>query len=243
MEQTMSTSAGATALSTPPARLTAVYHKHIALGARLESRYSWLVPVVYPVAPGRAAEAVKRGVGLIDIGDAGKIDVKCSNLDALLATVFAPQTPLAVNATVVVNDALRVCRLTREQALLLTSPATFQETFDRLRDIVSTIEHTHVLDLTGALCGLRLVGPNAHVLLERLTSMDLAPDRFADGALAQCGLARVHAIVLRRDAGRTLGYDLFVDRDFGAYLWDSLLEAGAPLGIAPVGRGVEEEAG
>jgi aminomethyltransferase len=236
----MPTAAGPTTFSEPPTRLTALYHKHVALGAKLESRHSWLVPVSY-AAPGREAAAIQHGIGLIDIGDIGKIDVKSSDLDAVLAAVLSQSTPLPVNATEVMNDSLRVCRLTRDQALLFTTPSAFQEIFDRLHGIADTITHTHLTDLTGALCGLRLLGPNASFLLERLTSVDLAPDRFADGALAQCGLARVHAIVLRRDAAGILGYDLFVDRDLGAYLWDSLLETGAPLGIAPVGRGAEKE--
>jgi len=40
---------------------------------------------------------------------------------------------------------------------------------------------------------------------------------------------RVYAI-------RPYSYDLYVDRDLGAYLWDVLLAQGAPLGLKPVGR-------
>ncbi len=247
MEQIMSTPTGShgAGAATPfarPARLTAVYHKHLALGARLESRQSWLVPVSY-ASPTDEAEVIRHGVGLLDIGDSGKIDLKSNDLDAVLAVALPQATPIPVGLTTLANGSLRALRLTPDQALLLTTPGTFHEIFNRLRNIADTVAHTHLVDLTGALCGLRLLGPNAPFVLERLTSVDLAPDRFADGALAQCGLARVHAIVLRRDATGTLGYDLFVDRDLGGYLWDSLLEAGAPLGIAPVGRGAEEETG
>jgi aminomethyltransferase len=73
-------------------------------------------------------------------------------------------------------------------------------------------------------------------VLERLSWLDLAPDRFTDGALAQGSVARIHALIVRRDTTGLTGYDLYVDRDLGAYLWDVLLEQGAPLGLKPVGR-------
>jgi len=30
-------------------------------------------------------------------------------------------------------------------------------------------------------------------------------------------------------------YEILVPRDFGEYLWDALLDAGAPVGVRPVG--------
>jgi glycine cleavage system aminomethyltransferase T len=53
--------------------------------------------------------------------------------------------------------------------------------------------------------------------------------------VAQGSLSRVQAVIARRDAGGTPGYDIYVDRDLGSYLWDSLIDQGAPLGIKPVG--------
>jgi glycine cleavage system aminomethyltransferase T len=71
--------------------------------------------------------------------------------------------------------------------------------------------------------------------------VELAPRRFGHGAAAQAAVAKVHALIARRDRGGIAGYDLYVDRDLGVYLWRSLLEAGAPLGLWPVGRDAEGE--
>src|SRR5207248_1323322 len=86
-----------------------------------------------------------------------------------------------------------VYRLTDEQALLITAPDALQNTLDTLANVVSAHSCTHVTDLTSALCGMRLLGPKAPAVLERLSSLDLAPDRFTDGALAQGSVAGIGA--------------------------------------------------
>lgn len=225
-----------------PVRLTALHRQHLAHGATMVERDGWLLPASYGDAAAEAA-ALRQAVGLLDIGESGKIDVKSDDLDGVLATLSqagkkteqaAPLPNLMVS---VLGDTIQVYRLTDGHALIITAPAALQATLQTLNTAASASACAHVTDVTGALCGLRLAGPQAPALLERLATHDLTPDRFADGALAQCGLARVQAIVARRDAAGLLGYDLYVDRDLGGYLWDALMEQGAPLGLTPVGRG------
>lgn len=221
-----------------PVRLTALHREHVGHGAELVERDGWLMPLSYGDAEGEAA-ALREGVGLLDIGHGGKIDVKSGDLDALLGAVFPRigRVEVGTTARAASDGATRVYRLTGEEALLLTPPASLQGTLENLDRAASSVACTSVIDLTSALCGVRLLGPNAPAVLERLCSLDMAPDRFADGALAQSAVARVHAIIARHDVAGATGYDLYVDRDLGRYLWDSLLDQGAPLGIRPVGLG------
>ncbi len=230
-----------------PVRLTALHREHVARGAEMVERDGWLLPRSYG-DPAIEAATVREAVGLLDVGDEGKIDLKSDDLDAALAVLRSNGTNgkragaaiphLAVTA---LSETVGVCLLTRTQALLLTPPAALRETLAALTRAEASVEHTHATDLTGALCGLRLLGPRAPAVLERLSSLDLAPDRFADGALAQGGLARLQALIVRRDEGGLTGYDLYVDRDLGLYLWETLLEQGAPLGLAPVGVAVGDQ--
>jgi glycine cleavage system aminomethyltransferase T len=235
-----------------PVRLTALYHEHVAAGADLVECDGWLLPRSYgnPVAE---HAAVRAAVGLLDISESGKVDLKSDDLDAALGAAFKGIGRVEVGRAVPAGEGgtTRVCRLTDEQALVITAPAALRNTLNTLGNVASAQSYTpaeggsrsflRVTDLTSALCGVRLVGPNAPAVLERLSSLDLAPDRFADGALAQGSVARIHALIVRRDAagGRMqyalTGYDLYVDRDLGAYLWEILLEQGAPLGLKPVG--------
>jgi glycine cleavage system aminomethyltransferase T len=229
-----------------PVRLTALYHEHVAAGAALVERDGWLVPRSYG-NPTVEQRAVRGAVGLLDISGSGKVDLKSDDLDAALGAAFNGLGRVEVGRAVPAGEGgtTRVCRLTEGQALLVTAPDALQNTLDALGKVAFAQTCTHVTDLTSALCGLRLVGPRAPAVLERLSWLDLASDRFADGALAQGSVARIHALIVRRDtAGGRMqyaptGYDLYVDRDLGAYLWDVLLEQGAPLGLKPVGYETE----
>jgi aminomethyltransferase len=220
-----------------PVRLTALYHEHVAAGAALVERDGWLLPRSYG-NPTAEQIAVREAVGVLDISESGKVDLKSDALDAALGAAFTGLGRVEVGRAGPAGErgTTRICRLTEGQALLVTAPDALQGTLDALGKVASAQTCTHVTDLTSALCGLRLLGPKAPVVLERLSWLDLAPDRFTDGALAQGSVARIHALIVRRDTTGLTGYDLYVDRDLGAYLWDVLLEQGAPLGLKPVGR-------
>jgi aminomethyltransferase len=226
-----------------PVRLTALYHAHLSREASMVERDGWLLPKHYGNSHSEQAK-IRRAAGLLDIGESGMIDLKSAAPDAVLSAAFPNAGPVTVGRWTAAGDnaGTRIARLTGEQALLITAPDTVQATLYALQQAA---DHpcTHLTDLTGARCGLRLLGPVAPTILEWLCSLDLTVDRFSDGSVAQSGLARVHALIARRDAGGLSGYDLYVDRDLGLYLWDALLEAGTPLGLAPVGRDAEEGLG
>jgi sarcosine oxidase, subunit alpha len=50
----------------------------------------------------------------------------------------------------------------------------------------------------------------------------------------------VPAMILRFDRQKTLAYEILVPRDFGEYVWEALLDAGAPLGVRAVGAAALE---
>jgi aminomethyltransferase len=241
----------------PPSlrRLTALYHEHRARGAAFVERDGWLLPRAYgnPAAEGAA---LREAAGLLDISECGKLDVKSATFDAVLASAFHDEPPLGDPSR---DPSFCVYRLTSEHALVVTAPAAASSILQNLQSAAAAAACAHVTDLTSALCGLRLLGPRAPAVLERLCALDLADESFAasfdpwNGKVAQGAVGGVHAIIASlslvsssealsqpdgatSDATSQHGYDLYVDRDLGAYLWSTLLEAGAPLGLLPVGR-------
>ncbi len=232
-----------------PVRLTALYYEHLSREAKMVEQHGWLLPRSYGNPPAEQA-ALRQAAGLLDIGESGAIDLKSDALDAVLTAGFPDTGPVAVGRWAVAGGQAntRICRLTGEQALILTLPDEVQARVDLLRRQAAAHPCTHATDLTGARCGLRLLGPHAPAVLERLCALDLAPGTddkagFAHGALAQGSVAAIHTLIVRRDTAGLPGYDLYVDRDLGAYLWDALLDAGAPLGLILAGRAAEEDLG
>ncbi|GAC1431417.1 MAG: hypothetical protein NVSMB65_04950 [Chloroflexota bacterium] len=223
-----------------PLALTALYDEHVRRGARMAEYEGWLLPRRYGSGEG-ARDALMRSAGLRDIGAATVLDIAGGDVDVLLAAAFpesvAPQA--GTSLTTAETGGARVARLTDEHALVVAAPATAPLLLPLLHAAAQG-KRASVTDLTGGLCGLRLLGPAAPAVLQRVSSLDLAPDCFGDGAVAQSAIAGVHAVILRRDSGGLSGYDLYVTRDVGLYLWGAVLEAGAPLGLTPVGTDVGE---
>ena len=48
-------------------------------------------------------------------------------------------------------------------------------------------------------------------------------------------MAEVYVILLRWDRAGLPGYDIYVSREYGEYIWDAMLEAGHEYGIVPFG--------
>jgi glycine cleavage system aminomethyltransferase T len=42
-------------------------------------------------------------------------------------------------------------------------------------------------------------------------------------------------MIIRRDRGGALTFDLFADCSYAGYLWDAILDAGREFGMRPVG--------
>jgi aminomethyltransferase len=93
-------------------------------------------------------------------------------------------------------------------------------------------------DLSDDLALLAVQGPNAVALVAGMTAdavTDLRPFHFKDTSIAG-----VHGAVSRTGYTGEDGFELYVDSPDAAGLWDTLLEAGKPAGLVPVGLGARD---
>ena len=93
----------------------------------------------------------------------------------------------------------------------------------------------HVLDATSGFAGVSVGGPLGRSLLEGVTELNVSPGEFPDMSCAQGGFAGVYGLLIRRDLGPLLHYELYFGREFGAYLWEALIEAGQDYSVVPFG--------
>ena len=75
-------------------------------------------------------------------------------------------------------------------------------------------------------------GSPAARMFAKLCAIDLAPDRFADGSIAQTSVARLSAIIIRDDVNSQLGFSVLVESASAEYFWDCLLDAMGEFGAA-----------
>ena len=76
-------------------------------------------------------------------------------------------------------------------------------------------------------------------MLRKLCALPLDPRDFPNLRVAQSSLAKVHCILVRRDLGGLPGFDLYVERPYGDYVWRSVIDAGQEFGMVPFGWGAK----
>lgn len=231
-------------------RRSALHAAHLAAGARMAEHAGWQCPDVYTRLE-EELDAARERVGLADLSPTAKLDVQGAGSRAALARRLSLAAP-AVGAVVRVaahglgvGDGSgdqpdgRLCCLATDH-LRLHAPAG---TGTRIAAHWETLHaadtsddtHVHVTDVTSNATAVQLTGPHSRALLSKLTALDLRAREFADLACAQAGLAGVQALIVRADVGGRLSFEVACGREFGAYVWEALLDAGREFDARPIG--------
>ena len=221
-----------------PVALSAIHPKHLSLGAVIVESDGWQRPASYTSAE-EEVERVRDGVGICDISPLGKIVVH-GDVEAYLAEGFpqpVPSKPGESGRLQAAEDSgikeMVVARLAHDEVLLLTAPNQAPLVIGLLESESDRCAHS--VDVTSVLAGIKITGPSASRLLAGVTEMDLRSESFPDMSCAQGSVSQVHGTILRVDHGGLLSYDLYFGREYGEYMWDSLMEAGSPHGVTPFG--------
>jgi aminomethyltransferase len=227
-------------------RRTALYERHAAAGARLIEFGGWEMPVQY----GGILEehrTVRERAGLFDLSHMGELWVSGAGAGAGLAHALVSDPPrLAIGrahySMIVAPDGgilddLIVYR-TAESGFLVVPNAGNRETVaaalgERLAGFEATFD-----DASMRTSLVAVQGPAAAAILGPLTDVDLGPLRYY--AIAQGRVAGLPAWVARTGYTGEDGFELFVAWDDAPAVWDALMAAGAPLGLAPVGLGARD---
>jgi heterotetrameric sarcosine oxidase gamma subunit len=93
----------------------------------------------------------------------------------------------------------------------------------------------YVLDATGHYAVLELIGPYGCAVLSQLTSLDVSSTALPPGTCAQTGVARIPAMLARVESAGPARFQVWCSREYGEYLWHTILEAARPVGGGPVG--------
>jgi sarcosine oxidase subunit gamma len=146
------------------------------------------------------------------------------------------------------DDGSLVARLSHEELLILGNPCSTAPGMAKLQlEQCGNHELTQVylLPRRDSHCWFWITGTHAPTLFSKVCGVDLRLHKFSIGHIAQTSLARLSAIIIRRDAGTTPGYYVLSDLSSAEFLWTCLLDAmaeydGAPIGIAAVRQLINE---
>jgi heterotetrameric sarcosine oxidase gamma subunit len=129
---------------------------------------------------------------------------------------------------------LTVIRLGELEHLVLTAPASTYRDLDWLRKAIAEANAT-VVDVSGTMAMIAVMGPEARRFLQPLTDADLSHTAFPFGTsrIIDLGLGFVRAT--RITYVGELGWELLAPYDIAVHVWDTLREAGAGVGLRPAG--------
>ena len=222
-----------------PERRTAMHHVQLAMGAIMSTVDGWQLPTDYGDVSQEAAR-LQVTVGVSDISPAGKLRVVGAGAAEVVGALIPRSVELAPGAvgeggSLPEQDSgeLLAARLTADEFLLLTPAGQAPATMDAMPDPDSIC--AHVVDITSGLCGVSITGPASTQLLSRITDLDISPRVMPDLTCAQARFAEVQGLLLRRDIQSIPAYQLYAGREFGEYLWETLIDAAAETGGGPVG--------
>ena len=236
-----------------PERRTPIDESHAALGAVWMPAGNWRRPEYYRRAgfdrgPCIAAEvgAVRSGVGLIDVGTLGKIEVHGAEAGRFLDRVYSGRFQtlqagmtrygLMLDESGVIIDDGVIARVAQDVFYFTTTTGNSATIFRELGRLASWWGMAvGLVNLTGQLAAFNLAGPRSREVLAGLTSIDLSQSAFPYLGVREGKVAGAPARLLRVGFVGELGYEIHVPANAGLDVWNALQTAGQSFGLAPFG--------
>ncbi len=244
-----------------PTRRRPVYERQKELGAIFGLNYGWEHPLWYAGASNEAKEdygferqnwfkpvgeeckALRESVGIIDISNFGKYEIKGQGAADWLNRVVANYVPTEMGRSCLtpliglrggIAGDFTITKLDEDEFLMIGSGMA-ERYHQRFFKMVDRPESVSFKSITSELCGFNVAGPNSRELLQGLTDADLSSDNFKFTRSKRITICGIDAIAIRVSFTGDLGWELYVPENKQLELYDALLEAGKAFNIRPVG--------
>ncbi len=197
------------------------------MGAAIRVDRGW-EGVAHFTSPQEEAATVRRAVGLADWSSIPKFDLQGRDL----------------NSSPGLGEEAQSWRLRAGRYLVTCRPPDRDLVQGELNRYVAAAgassDPAYLTDVTSGYAALLLAGPRSPEVLRKLVDLDVCGDAFPNLACAQTGVHHTYSILMRRDIQSLRAYLILVNREYGEWLWETVLDAGAECGIRPFGSAAHE---
>ena len=225
---------------------TALTDKHISLGAKMVPFAGYNMPVQYE---GINAEhnTVRTSVGVFDVSHMGEFILKGENALDLIQRVTSNDASKLYDGKVqysclpnedggIVDDLL-VYRIDEKTYMLVVNASNIEKDWNWIQNYnTKGVEMHNISDKTSLLA---IQGPKAAEALQSLTEVDLASMEYY--SFVKGTFAGVDNVIMSATGYTGAGgFEIYFDNEHADKIWDAIFEAGAPLGIKPIGLGARD---
>ncbi len=219
-----------------------------AVGETPADRYSFARPNWFD-AVGREHQACRERVVVIDQTSFAKFLMVGRDAEAALSWICAnnvakPRGAIVytqmLNAKGGIECDLTVARLAPDEFYIVTGTGFATHDFHWIARSIPAGLDARLVDVTSAYAVLSLMGPKARDVLAPLTSDDVSNAAFPFGRVRRISVAGAPVTALRVTYVGELGWELHVPTEFVVPVYEALMAAGQPHGIANAGyRAIE----
>jgi len=244
-----------------PARMRPVYDKQKSLGAVFGLNYGWEHPLWFAGkgvegaeeygfdrqdwfdAVGAECRALRSGVGVIDVSNFGKYEIKGAGAGDWLDKIVANKVPREVGRSCLtpllgvrggIAGDFTITMLADDHFWMVGSGIA-ERYHQRYFNAVARPETVSFESRTTAYCGFNVAGPKSRELLGRLSQADFSTDNWKFMRSKQITVAGIDAIAIRVSFTGDLGWEIYVPEAEQLKLYEALLDMGSDLGVCPVG--------
>jgi glycine cleavage system aminomethyltransferase T/glycine/D-amino acid oxidase-like deaminating enzyme len=220
----------------------------LANGTSWPERSGWTARNWSPII-GAEHLAVRERVGLFDLTPFAKLDVTGAGSLAYLQRLAANQMdqPIGrITYTAMLDAAgtfvcdLTVTRLGPRHFRVVTAGSTRYHDLAWLRRHLPEDGSVQLQDLSSAYCCIGLWGPRAREVMRAAGDDDWSSEAFPYLTARPMTIGFVPVVASRISYVGELGWEIYAPTEYGLALWDTLWEAGQPLGIVAAGGGCFE---
>lgn len=221
---------------------TALYNKHVELGAKIVDFAGFEMPVKYS-GVNEEHFVVREKVGIFDVSHMGQFLVKGENAKALLQytctnnlenlEVGKAQYTCMPNGKGGIVDDLIIYQLAEDEYFLVVNASNITKDFAHLQKYNEKFG-AELKNISNEMSLIAIQGPKASAVLQKLTSLDLSNIPYYHFKIDE--VAGVSDVIIS-NTGYTGsgGFEIYFKNQDAIKIWDALTKAGAEFGILPCG--------
>ncbi len=210
--------------------------------------YGWASRYWSP-AIGAEHQATRERVAMFDETSFSKIEVLGPGSLAFLQHITDNQMDQPIGAITYtqmpnkhggIECDLTVTRLAADRFQIITGTAFGNHDLAWIRSQAPADGSAYINDITSSRCCIGVWGPRARDLIQQVSENDFSNEAFPYLTAQYVTIGNIPVLALRVTYVGELGWEIYAPMEYGLKLWDTLWEAGQPLGILAAGyRAIE----